>query len=93
MKLFEHLSWRSVAACLVLLGGLLLDAAHAQDDASPFVITPTVVTNDGVRSLHLNFRVPARHRLYADKLAFELGGGTTQFITPAPTVIADKHSG
>jgi thioredoxin:protein disulfide reductase len=83
-----------VVVYLALLVALLLPCVHAQDeDASPFVITPTVVTNAGARSLQLKFSVPPKHRLYADKLAFELLGAHAAFTTPAPAVIRDKHSG
>ncbi len=80
---------------LALAALLLASTARlaAQDEASPFVITPRLSTNNGVRALTISFKVPPHHRLYADALSFELGSKTVEFSLPQPATIADKHSG
>jgi thiol:disulfide interchange protein DsbD len=82
------------ATLFSLLCGALLPNVRAQaDEASPFVITPSVVTNGASTTLSLAFRVPAKHRLYADELSFELRGAAVSFVVPPPANITDKHSG
>ena len=73
--------------------GAVAPARAQSEEASPFIITPTVVTNNGTASLMLTFRVPAHHRLYADELSFELRGQESRFTVPEPATIPDKHSG
>jgi thiol:disulfide interchange protein DsbD len=82
------------AALLALLCGSLLPHVRAQaDEGSPFVITPSVVTNRAGAMLALKFRVPAKHRLYADELSFEVRGAAVSFVVPTSATITDKHSG
>ncbi len=67
-------------------------SGHAQE-RSPVNITPEVRTVDGRRELMLNFRVPAQHHLYADKLSVEVAGQTVEMALPEPVTVMDKHSG
>ncbi|HMJ88635.1 MAG TPA: cytochrome c biogenesis protein CcdA [Candidatus Acidoferrum sp.] len=84
-------------ACLItaVLALLATSVARvsAEDEASPFIATPSITTNNGVATLNIAFRVPARHRLYADALSFEINGKPVFFLLPEATMIADKHSG
>jgi thioredoxin:protein disulfide reductase len=63
------------------------------DDASPFIVTPTITTNSGTPSLSIAFKVPEHHHLYADELNFEVAGSSAKFSLPNPTSVADKFSG
>jgi len=82
-------------ACLFGCGLVISPAAsNAQtDDASPFVVTPTITTNSGATALSIAFRVPEHHHLYADELNFQLAGQNVSFSLPVPTSVTDKFSG
>jgi thioredoxin:protein disulfide reductase len=82
-------------ACLIGSAPILSPApGYAQtDDASPFVVTPAIVTNSGTPMLTITFRVPEHHHLYADELAFQLAGQAVNFSRPSPTSVTDKFTG
>jgi len=63
------------------------------DEASPFVVIPTISTNCGAPALSVTFRVPEHHHLYADELNFQLAGQTVSFTLPTPVAVTDKFSG
>jgi len=75
-------------AALLFLSTLI---SHAE---SPFKVTPSLETKDGVRALRVGFDVPANHFLYADKLSLTLNGTAdpTRFTLPEPTLEFDKFS-
>jgi thiol:disulfide interchange protein len=77
------------ALCAALLSGRTAFAA------SPFVLVPTLVTNAGRPVLQLQFRIPEGHRLYAEKLEFQLLGSTNRltFRRPPPQSLKDRFSG
>ena len=82
-------------ACLIGCGLVISSVrSYSQtDEASPFVVTPTITTNSGAPVLSIIFRVPEHHHLYADELNFQLAGQNVSFSLPAATAVTDKFSG
>lgn len=75
------------------LGGLLGNA-WGDDDESPFKITPSLERQAERTVLKVQFAFPGGHYLYADKLHFQGGDGSSELIfdAPKPSVVTDKHS-
>ncbi len=78
-----------IAAVLLLVGALTARAA------SPFTVTPSLLTSNETAIVTVTLGVPAGHFLYADKLTLEVDGVTPppQFALPAPVVVVDRFSG
>lgn len=79
---------------LVLSGVIGLFVVNARSQ-SPFDVTPRVVENDGVRTLHVAFAIPTNHVLYAEKIALKFGdaGEAVAATLPQPVSVQDKFSG
>jgi len=59
----------------------------------PVTILPEVHAANYQRELVLNFHVPDRHHLYADRLSVEVSGQPVALTLPDPVMDLDKHSG
>jgi thioredoxin:protein disulfide reductase len=65
---------------------------QSADEGSPFVVTPAVVTSNGLSLLAVTFHVPARHHLYADRISFELNDAPVLAGLPAASRVTDRFS-
>ena len=91
------------AVCRVLTGLFSLQiafisAVRADDEVSPFAVTPRVQGSNDVHIVTVAFAIPTNHILYADKLSFAWSNGgaadtTASFTLPEPVVVTDKFSG
>ncbi len=92
-----HFNFRTASLLTGLAVAVLMLAprrSQAQtEEASPFVVTPTIMTNAGTPVLSIAFRVPGHHHLYADELNFQLAGQTVSVSLPASAAVTDKFSG
>lgn len=89
--------------CRVLTGLFSLQiafisAVRADDEVSPFAVTPRVQVSNEVRTVTVAFAIPTNHILYADKLSFAWSNGgltnsAASFTLPKPVVVTDKFSG
>jgi thioredoxin:protein disulfide reductase len=68
---------------------LLFAATLSCRAESPFGVAPTVTDHQ----LRIDFAVPAKHFLYADKLSAKLDGQLVTLTLPATVEIEDKFSG
>jgi len=82
----KNLAW----VCLTIAATSLVAKAEG-----PFTLTPKVSTQEGARRVEMQFDIPAKHILYADKLSFAwtAGGLTNSFALPAASTVVDKFSG
>ncbi len=83
--------------CRALAGLFLIQATFtalaADDEASPFRVTPRMVSANGSNLVAVAFAVPKDHILYADKLSFAWADAPAAFTLPEPVVVTDKFSG
>ncbi len=85
-------------AGLLLLQTAFVSMASAEDEVSPFTVTPRVQVSNEVSIVTVSFAIPTNHILYADKLSFAWSTGgaadtTPSFALPEPVVVKDKFSG
>jgi thiol:disulfide interchange protein DsbD len=83
---------------LLLLQTAFVSMASAEDEVSPFTVTPRVQGSNDVHIVTIAFAIPTNHILYADKLSFAWSNGgaadtTASFTLPEPVVVTDKFSG
>lgn len=91
------------AVCRVLAGLFLLQAAfvsavRAEDEVSPFIVTPRAQPSNDVLIVTVAFSIPTNHILYADKLSFvwpasDSSNRSPVFTLPNPVLVTDKFSG
>lgn len=86
----------SLVRCLLVATLLAMATVMgwADDDESPFKVTPSLEREAGKVRLKVNFQFPAGHYLYADKLHFQADESADDlaFEVPKASVITDKHS-
>lgn len=85
-------------AGLLLLQTAFVSMASAEDEVSPFTVTPRVQVSNEVSIVTVSFAIPKNHILYADKLSFAWSTGdapdkAAAFALPEPVVVKDKFSG
>ena len=75
-----------------MISFLAVESRGQTDEASPFVITPSIMVSNGSPFLSVAFRVPARHHIYAERVSFEINDTPVSAGLPAATRISDKFS-
>jgi thiol:disulfide interchange protein len=77
----------------LLLALLTLQAPAQSTEASPFTISPSLVSSNGARFLSLAIHVPEHHHIYADRLSFELNGASSAAALPVAKRVTDRFNG